>query len=111
MNVAEESAGTQYNIDKEKAREALGNLDRQLQALSQKQDVAPKKKAPGLSSATTDAASPSSMPDSRSQYVRANEMPELSGSFLGYSAMALLVISIINNLIFILFIKPAVDGN
>lgn len=47
----------------------------------------------------------------RMTVMRIDEMPELSGSYLSYMAIALLIVTIFNNIIFNAFIKPSVDGN
>lgn len=39
------------------------------------------------------------------------EMPEMSGSYIAYTAVALVILTIFNNIMFNLFIKPTVDGN
>lgn len=39
------------------------------------------------------------------------EMPEISDSFLAYTAAALLLLTIVNNILFIVLTKPSVDGN
>lgn len=39
------------------------------------------------------------------------EMPEISDSFLAYTAAALLLLTIVNNILFIVFTKPPADGN
>lgn len=41
---------------------------------------------------------------------RSNELPEISNSYLAYSAAFLLFITVIYNVFFLLYIKPAVDG-
>lgn len=39
------------------------------------------------------------------------DTPEISGSVLAYSAIALLILTFVNNLLFGVFIKPYVDGD
>lgn len=38
-------------------------------------------------------------------------MPEVSGSYLAYTAVALVLLTVLNNILFNVFIKPSVDGN
>lgn len=42
--------------------------------------------------------------------MRTEEMPEISTSFLAYSAFALVLLTIFNNIIFNVYIKPSIDG-
>ena len=42
--------------------------------------------------------------------MRTEEMPEISMSFLSYSAFALVLLTIFNNIIFNVYIKPSIDG-
>lgn len=93
---------SEFEVDREKARQALQQLDEQLQTLSQK-EVTPRKRP---SSSYLD-------PDLERQLkmgLRSNEMPEISGSYLKYSALALVILTILNNIVFNLVVKPAVDG-
>lgn len=39
-----------------------------------------------------------------------NEPPEITGSFLGYTAFVLFVFSIFYNILFITVIRPSIDG-
>nr|XP_010923435.2 uncharacterized protein LOC105046525 isoform X2 [Elaeis guineensis] len=101
---AVEKEETQFEIDREKAREALQKLDEQLQTLSQQESL-PKKRpsSPSLSDLNLDR--------DRMTGMRIEEMPEISGSYLSYVAVALLILTIFNNIIFNAIIKPSVDGN
>lgn len=98
-----EKEETQFEIDREKAREALQKLDQQLQTLSQQESL-PKKRpsSPSLSDLNLDR--------DRMTGMGIGEMPEISGSYLSYIAVALLILTIFNNIIFNAFIKPSVDG-
>ncbi|XP_042484119.1 uncharacterized protein LOC122064480 [Macadamia integrifolia] len=90
-----------FELDPDKAREALAELDQQLQSLSQKQ-VTPSKDRVSSSNLVPE-------PNDARDLFR-EEMPELSGSFLAYSAFALFMFTIFYNIIFITVIKPSVDG-
>uniref|UniRef100_A0A7N0TX49 Uncharacterized protein n=1 Tax=Kalanchoe fedtschenkoi TaxID=63787 RepID=A0A7N0TX49_KALFE len=81
-------------VDPEKAREALKKLDQQLQYISEKPPATPTKKArdPGFE-----------------EFQIREEMPQISGSFLGYTAAALFLFTIFYNIFFYTVIKPAVD--
>ncbi|MQL96378.1 hypothetical protein Taro_029051 [Colocasia esculenta] len=96
---------SEFEIDRDKAREALEKLDQQLKALSEKETGPPKRRAPPSSSSSYSDFDPD---ENRMIGMRAEE-PEFSGSFLAYSAVALLVLSIVNNILFNVFIKPSVD--
>ncbi|OVA13620.1 hypothetical protein BVC80_373g12 [Macleaya cordata] len=91
---------SEFELDRKKALEALQQLDLQLQSLSKKEPPAPKRRVstPNLDS-VADRAS-----------LMREELPEFSGSYLAYSAFALLFFSIFYNVIFITIIKPSVDG-
>ncbi|KAM5584579.1 hypothetical protein ABKV19_004115 [Rosa sericea] len=87
----------QFEVDPEKAREALKNLDQQFQSRSQKQVRSRPKKEPAPSVNFT-----------RNQTKEAAE--EFSGSFFTYTAVALIAFTIFYNVFFYTVIKPAVDG-
>ncbi|XP_058072744.1 uncharacterized protein LOC131221491 [Magnolia sinica] len=99
---------SQFQIDREKAREALQKLDQQLQSLSQRTESPSKNKR--------DSSSPSppyfdpSLERELMTGRRTEEMPEISGSYLAYSAVALVILTVFNNIVFGLFIKPSVEG-
>ncbi|KAL6341156.1 hypothetical protein AAG906_032272 [Vitis piasezkii] len=84
----------QFEVDPDKAREALQKLDQQLQSLSQKQVTPPRKTA-------------------SNQNLAGDQMREepvkLSGSFLAYSALALLIFTIFYNVLFLTVIQPSID--
>ncbi|XP_008786135.2 uncharacterized protein LOC103704561 isoform X2 [Phoenix dactylifera] len=101
---AAEKEESQFEIDREKAREALQKLDQQLQTLSQGESLP--KKRPSSSS-----LSDLNLERDRMTGMRIDEMPEISGSYLSYIAVALVILTIFNNIIFNAFIKPSVDGN
>ncbi|XP_078152469.1 uncharacterized protein LOC144547650 [Carex rostrata] len=95
----------EIEIDQKKAREALKQLDQQLQTLSQPQPLSPSPPAP---------PKPSPLPDSeRDFFMRRDareEMPEISDSYLLYAAGALVMLTIFYNVIFSFYIKPTIDG-
>ncbi|KAJ9698009.1 hypothetical protein PVL29_007221 [Vitis rotundifolia] len=85
----------QFEVDPDKAREALQKLDQQLQSLSQKQVTPPRKTASNQNLAGDQMR---------------EEPVELSGSFLAYSALALLIFTIFYNVLFLTVIQPSIDG-
>lgn len=87
----------EFEFDPVKARESLKKLDQQLSSLSQKPVTSPKKKV----------AAPD-MNFTRDQM--REDMPEISESFLAYSAFALVVFTIFYNILFYTVIQPSVDG-
>ncbi|KAF7120628.1 hypothetical protein RHSIM_Rhsim13G0220700 [Rhododendron simsii] len=87
---------SEFEVDPDKAREALRKLDQQLESISQKQiDPRPKIIVPDL--------------DLGRDQMR-EEMPEYSPSFLAYLAFSLLIFTVFYNVLFITVIKPAIDG-
>ncbi|KAL6008408.1 hypothetical protein ACLOJK_033918 [Asimina triloba] len=97
---------SQFEIDREKAREALQKLDEQIQTLSQRPDspIKTKKRPPP----------PPLDPNFERQLMtglRPEEMPEMSGSNLAFSVLGLLILTFFYNAVFYTFIKPSVDGN
>ncbi|KAB1227647.1 hypothetical protein CJ030_MR1G027427 [Morella rubra] len=89
---AVEKDSHQFEVDPDKAREALQELDQQLQSLSQKQVSSPKIRAPDVDL----------MKDQLTE-------KEFSDSFVAYSATALVLFTIFYNLLFETVIKPAID--
>ncbi|XP_059430748.1 uncharacterized protein LOC132164278 [Corylus avellana] len=89
---ATEKDSHKFDVDPDKAREALQELDQQLQSLAQKQISTPKKRASDVD-LTKD---------------RMTE-EEFSESFLKYSVVALVLFSIFYNILFETVIKPAID--
>ncbi|KAH9605810.1 hypothetical protein KSS87_020404 [Heliosperma pusillum] len=84
-----------FEVDQEKARQALNDLDLQLESLSKKQINPPKIKASSLANLKVQLR---------------DEPPEITGSVLGYFAFILFVFSIFYNIIFITVIRPYIDG-
>lgn len=85
-----------FQIDRDKAREALKQLDQQIESQADEK--------PRIISKTS------------SDVVRTNdpimfeEPPEISGSFLTTSAFVLLALTLFYNILFITVIKPSMDG-
>ncbi|KAJ8543806.1 hypothetical protein K7X08_025424 [Anisodus acutangulus] len=86
---------SEFEVDQDKAREALRKLDEQLQSISQKQIDPPKIRATDVTRAS-------------SQLAEDNKAPE--GSFLTSLAFGLLLFTIFYNILFSTVIKPAIDG-
>ncbi|KAE8682506.1 Calcium-dependent protein kinase 19 isoform 1 [Hibiscus syriacus] len=85
----------QFEVDPEKAKEALKNLDQQLQILSNKQVSTPKIRAADVKL-------------TRDEMVE--DRPEIPGSALAYLTVALLTFTIFYNVLFYSVIKPSIDG-
>ncbi|KAL4578663.1 hypothetical protein LXL04_014792 [Taraxacum kok-saghyz] len=86
---------SEFEIDPDKAREALRQLDQQLDRISQKQtNPVPKIKA----------SSPYNTRDEPTK-----DLPD-TGSVLPYAAFGLLIFTIFYNILFINVIKPSIDG-
>ncbi|KAL9234782.1 hypothetical protein vseg_009610 [Gypsophila vaccaria] len=84
-----------FEVDQEKARQALNELDLQLDSLSKKQISPSKIKASSLSNMNVQMR---------------EQPPEITGSVLGYLTFILFLFSIFYNIFFLTVIKPAVDG-
>ncbi|KAI3995406.1 hypothetical protein MKX01_025616 [Papaver californicum] len=99
---------SEFELDrKKKAREALKQLDNQLQSLTTKKDTTQPPNTRRVSS------SPPNNLDSKADIDRdmMRELPpEYSDSFFAYSAFALLFISVFYNVFFLTVIKPSIDG-
>ncbi|GMH10306.1 hypothetical protein Nepgr_012147 [Nepenthes gracilis] len=81
---------SQFEVDADKARQALDELDQQLESLSKKQVPSPKIRASSLSSSLRDQME--------------EEIPDFSGSFLTYTAYALFAFTIFYNIFFLLLL-------
>ncbi|MCD7473426.1 hypothetical protein HAX54_015290 [Datura stramonium] len=86
---------SEFEVDPDKAREALRKLDEQLQSLSQKQIDPPKIRATDVTRASSQVTEDAS---------------NLEGSFLTSLAFGLLLFTIFYNILFTTVIKPAIDG-
>ncbi|XP_028771478.1 uncharacterized protein LOC114728727 isoform X2 [Neltuma alba] len=98
----EDSEPQEYEIDKDKAREALQKLDQQLQSLSTKQVSSPKLRASDVKFEEAEKAK-------SSVNTREKEF-EISDSFLGYTAVVLVLFTIFYNFLFYTVIAPSIDG-
>ncbi|XP_022148727.1 uncharacterized protein LOC111017318 [Momordica charantia] len=92
---ARERDSQQFEMDPDKARQALQELDQQLQSFSKKQVTPPKMKAQDMK-----------LPRNQIR----GEMSEISGSLLANSAVFLFIFSILYNVLFYTVIKPSIDG-
>ncbi|CAN4119874.1 unnamed protein product [Withania somnifera] len=86
---------SEFEIDPDKARDALRKLDEQLQSLSQKQIDPPKIRATDVTRASRQMT---------------EDTNNLEGSFLTSLAFCLLLFTIFYNILFTTVIKPAIDG-
>nr|GMD64744.1 Chromosome partition protein like [Ipomoea batatas] len=87
-----------YEVDPDKAREALRKLDEQLQSLAQKKpDPPPKIRASDVNGAP-------------SRMTQVPEAKEIMSSDLVNLVILLFVLTILYNVFFLAVIKPAVDG-
>ncbi|KAI9109102.1 hypothetical protein K1719_019725 [Acacia pycnantha] len=100
----EDSESQEYEIDRDKAREALQKLDQQLQSLSTKQVSSPKLKASDVKFEEAERVE-----SSVNMRMRAKEF-EISDSFLGYTAVVLVLFTIFYNFLFYTVIAPSIDG-
>ncbi|KAI4368621.1 hypothetical protein MLD38_017161 [Melastoma candidum] len=90
----------EYDVDREKAREALRQLDRQLESFSRKKIPSPKIKASEVKWSRDDEV--------MSEDASAERM--LSDSFLSYAVVGLFLFTVFYNLLFYNVIKPWIDG-
>ncbi|XP_058782141.1 uncharacterized protein LOC131656437 [Vicia villosa] len=88
---------TQYEIDPEKAKEALKELDQKIQSISNKQVSSPKLKV-------------SDFKPTREEMISENGKLEISESSLAFGAGGLVLLTILYNVLFITVIKPSIDG-
>ncbi|KAL5178175.1 hypothetical protein HKD37_08G023782 [Glycine soja] len=97
--VKEDSQSQQYEVDPDKAREALKKLDEQIQSLSNKKQVStPKLRVSDMKLPTEQAS-------------RNDEKLEISDSFLTTLAAGLVLFTVFYNVLFYAVIKPAIDGS
>ncbi|XP_004500192.1 uncharacterized protein [Cicer arietinum] len=85
----------QYEIDPEKAKEALKELDQKIQSIPNKQVSSPKIK---------------DVKATRDEVISENGKLEISESFLATLAGGLVLFTIFYNVLFITVIKPSIDG-
>ncbi|KAM1807560.1 hypothetical protein ACFX11_030546 [Malus domestica] len=93
---AVENESQRFEVDPDKAREALKNLDQQLQSRSQTKFRPPKEKAPDVTF-TRDRT-------------KDEQVEEFSGSFFTITAAAVFAFTVFYNVLFYTVIKPAIDG-
>ncbi|XP_074331485.1 uncharacterized protein LOC141668494 [Apium graveolens] len=100
--VALSGRDSEFEIDQDKAREALKKLDQQLQSISDKPVTPPKIRAADVKYTREQAEIDRST---------AQSSPGLAdGSFQASLVVVLLIFTIFYNVIFITVIKPSVDG-
>ncbi|KAI4306722.1 hypothetical protein L6164_029976 [Bauhinia variegata] len=92
---AKKEDSQQFEVDPDKAKEALQKLDQQLESLSKKQVRSPKIRASDVKITEEEVT---------------KERLEFSDSFLAYSAFFLVLFTIFYNLVFYSVIKPSIDG-
>ncbi|AEC05510.1 hypothetical protein AtNW77_Chr2g0221711 [Arabidopsis thaliana] len=86
-----------FQIDRDKAREALKQLDQQIESQA---DEKPRI----INKTSSDVVRTNNDP------IMFEEPPEISGSFLTSSAFVLLALTLFYNILFITVIKPSMDG-
>ncbi|KAL2940774.1 putative transcription-associated protein 1 [Bienertia sinuspersici] len=84
-----------YEVDSDKAKQALSELDQQFESISLKQANSPRIKGSSIGSLKEQER---------------NEPPDITGSFLGYTTFVLFLFSIFYNILFLTVIKPSIDG-
>ncbi|KAK1402763.1 Calcium-dependent protein kinase 19 [Heracleum sosnowskyi] len=100
--VARSGRDSEFEIDQDKAREALKKLDQQLQSISDKPTQPPKLRAADVKYTREQAEIDRSTGQSS---------PGLAdGSFQASLVFVLLIFTIFYNVIFITVIKPSIDG-
>ncbi|XP_010523640.1 PREDICTED: uncharacterized protein LOC104801952 [Tarenaya hassleriana] len=96
VRASERDSAEKFQVDIDKAKAALEQLDQQIQSLSNQQPSSPKIKASDVKFRTDP---------------RIPEEPfEISESFLAASAFVLLAFTILYNVLFYAVIKPSIDG-
>ncbi|XP_010502181.1 PREDICTED: uncharacterized protein LOC104779515 [Camelina sativa] len=90
------SSSQRFEIDRDKAREALKQLDQQIESQADEKPRIIIKTSPDVVR-TNDP-------------IMFEEPPEMSGSFLATSAFVLLALTLFYNILFITVIKPSMDG-
>ncbi|CAL0335036.1 unnamed protein product [Lupinus luteus] len=88
-----------YEVDPDKAREALQELDKQLQSFSNKQVSSPKVRVSDVK-LTEEKAN-----------VDTDKKLEISDSLLAYIAASLVLFTMVYNVLFYTVIKPSIDGS
>uniref|UniRef100_A0A1J3FL30 Uncharacterized protein n=1 Tax=Noccaea caerulescens TaxID=107243 RepID=A0A1J3FL30_NOCCA len=99
-NSSSSSSSQRFEIDRGKAREALKQLDQQIES------QADKKPRPIVKTSSSSDV----VRDSSNDPTMFEEPPEISGSFLATSAFLLLAFTLFYNILFITAIKPSMDS-
>ncbi|XP_047165433.1 uncharacterized protein LOC124834711 [Vigna umbellata] len=99
-SLKEDSQSQQYEVEPEKAREALKKLDEQMQSLSSKKQPSNASKLNKISE----------MKLPTEQRIDKDKL-EISDSFLGSVAGVLILFTIFYNVLFYTVIKPSIDGS
>lgn len=97
------SASQRFEIDRDKAREALKQLDQQIES------QADEKPRTFVKTTSSDVVRTSSGGSSMDPFMF-EEPPEMSGSFLTTTASLLLAFTLFYNILFFTVIKPSMDG-
>uniref|UniRef100_M4E7U0 Transmembrane protein n=1 Tax=Brassica campestris TaxID=3711 RepID=M4E7U0_BRACM len=97
------SSSQRFEIDRDKAREALKQLDQQIESQA---DEKPRT----FVKTSSDVVRTSSGGSSSMDPFMFEEPPEMSGSFLTTTAFLLLAFTLFYNILFFTVIKPSMDG-
>ncbi|XP_051120675.1 uncharacterized protein LOC127244260 [Andrographis paniculata] len=97
---------SEYEVDPEKAREALRQLDEQLQSLSKKQISSPKIRAVDIEEGKIIG----DKVKGESEEEGVNVIEEIPDSLLWSVATGLILFTIFYNILFLTVIKPSIDG-
>ncbi|XP_014518146.1 uncharacterized protein LOC106775518 [Vigna radiata var. radiata] len=100
-SLKEDSQSQQYEVEPEKAREALRKLDEQMQSLSSKKQPSNASKLNKISEMKL---------PTEQQRIDKDKL-EISDSFLGSVAGVLILFTIFYNVLFYTVIKPSIDGS
>ncbi|KAL0889474.1 hypothetical protein Bca101_013457 [Brassica carinata] len=99
----DDSSSQRFEIDRDKAREALKQLDQQIES------QADEKPRTFVKTTSSDVVRTSSGGSSMDPFMF-EEPPEMSGSFLTTTAFLLLAFTLFYNILFFTVIKPSMDG-
>ncbi|CAA7043724.1 unnamed protein product [Microthlaspi erraticum] len=99
LGATERDNSSSFEIDRDKAREALKQLDQQIESQA---DIKPR--------LLVKAPSSDVLRDSSNDPIMFEEPPEISGSFLATSAFLLLAFTLFYNILFITAIRPSIDA-
>ncbi|XP_013707753.2 uncharacterized protein LOC106411520 [Brassica napus] len=99
----DDSSSQRFEIDRDKARQALKQLDQQIESQA---DEKPRT----FVKTSSDVVRTSSGGSSSMDPFMFEEPPEMSGSFLTTTAFLLLAFTLFYNILFFTVIKPSMDG-